>query len=73
MINIEFIGFADVKEFKRISGISENDLERKVFANKGFQEKCMYRFGNGNKRYIKVAPAIDYIAENLMKNETEVN
>ena len=46
---MEFIGFADVKEFKKISGISENDLERKVFANKGFQEKCMYRFGNGNK------------------------
>lgn len=38
---MEFIGFADVNEFKRISGISVNDLERKVFANEGFQEKCM--------------------------------
>lgn len=69
---MEFIGFADVKEFKKVSGISENDLERKVFANKGFQEKCMYRFGNGNKRYIKVKPAIEYIADNIMKNEAEL-
>lgn len=69
---MEFIGFVDVKEFIKISGISENDLERKVFPNKGFQEKCMYRFGNGNKRYIKVGAAIDYIADNIMKNETEL-
>lgn len=66
---MEFIGFADVKEFKKISGISENDLERKVFPNKGFQEKCMYRFGNGNKRYIKVKLALEYIADNIMTNE----
>ncbi|WP_404398094.1 hypothetical protein [Mammaliicoccus sciuri] len=69
---MEFIGFADVNEFKRISGISENDLERKVFANKGFQEKCMYRFGYGNKRYIKIKPAIEYIEEHIMMKETDL-
>ncbi|WP_323707903.1 hypothetical protein [Mammaliicoccus sciuri] len=69
---MEFIGFADVNEFKTISGISENDLERKVFANKGFQEKCMYRFGYGNKRYIKIKPAIEYIEEHIMMKETDL-
>ncbi|MEY9141061.1 hypothetical protein [Mammaliicoccus lentus] len=69
---MEFIGFADVNEFKRISGISVNDLERKVFANEGFQEKCMYRFGKGSKRYIKIQPAIEYIEEHIMTKETDL-
>ena len=50
---MEFIGFADAKAFVEISGISRDDLETKVYPDKGFQEACMYRFGKGNKRYIK--------------------
>lgn len=50
---MEYIGFADVKQFAKVSGISKDDLEEKNFSNKSFQEKCMYRFGKGNKRYFQ--------------------
>lgn len=69
---MEFIGFADAKEFVKISGISINDLEKHVYSNKGFQQDCMYRFGKGNKRYVKIKPAINYISENIMKKEIEL-
>ena len=42
---MEYIGFADANEFVKVSGISKNDLEKHVYSNKEFQEKCMYRFG----------------------------
>ena len=67
---MEYIGFADAKEFVKVSGISKNDLENKVYCNKEFQEKCMYRFGKNNKRYIKIRPAIDFIEQNFMVSET---
>ena len=67
---MEFIGFADAKEFIKISGISKNDLEKHVYSNREFQESCMYRFGKGNKRYIKIKPAIDFIEQNLFVKET---
>lgn len=69
---MEFIGFADAKEFVKASGISRDDLETKVYPDKGFQEACMYRFGRGNKRYIKVRPAIEYIEQNIMIKETKL-
>lgn len=69
---MEFIGFADVNDFIKISGLSENDLEKKVLSNKEFQKECMYRFGKGNKRYIKVDKAINFIEKNLMFRETEI-
>lgn len=47
---MEYIGFADAIEFVKISGISKNDLEKHVYSNKEFQEKCMYRFGKNHKR-----------------------
>jgi len=67
---MEYIGFADAKEFVKVSGISKNDLEKHVYSNNEFQEKCMYRFGKNHKRYIKIRPAIDFIEQNLMMSET---
>lgn len=69
---MEYIGFADAKEFIKISGISRDDLEEKVFPNKEFQETCMYRFGKGNKRYIKIRPAIDFIEQHIFIKETNL-
>lgn len=67
----EYIGFADVEEFIKISGISDNDLEKKVFPDKDFQQ-FVFRFGRGNKRYVKVQPALEYIERNLMIKESEI-
>lgn len=69
---MEYIGFADAKEFIKISGISRDDLEEKVYPNKEFQAACMYRFGRGNKRYIKVRRGIEYIEKNIMIKETDL-
>ncbi|HIW39048.1 hypothetical protein [Staphylococcus gallinarum] len=69
---MEFIGFADAKEFIKVSGISKNDLEKHVYSNKEFQSECMYRFGKGNKRYIKIKPAIDFIEQNIFVKETNL-
>lgn len=69
---MEYIGFANAKEFIKASGISRDDLETKVYPDKGFQEACMYRFGKGNKRYIKVRPAIEYIEQNILIKETNL-
>ena len=69
---MEFIGFADAKDFVKASGISRDDLESKVYPNKEFQEACMYRFGKGNKRYIKVRRWIEYIEQNIMIKETNL-
>ena len=69
---MEYIGFADAKEFVKASGISRDDLETKVYPDKGFQEACMRRFGKGNKRYIKIRPAIEYIEQNIMIKETNL-
>lgn len=67
----EYIGFADVEEFVKISGISDNDLEKKVFPDKGFQQ-FVFRFGRGNKRYVKVQPALEYIERTLLIKESEI-
>ena len=69
---MEFIGFADAKKFVKASGISRDDLETKVYPDKGFQEACMYRFGRGNKRYIKIRPAIEFIEQNILIKETNL-
>lgn len=69
---MEFIGFADAKEFIKVSGISKNDLEKHVYSNREFQQTCMYRFGKGNKRYIEVEPALRFIRENILKKETDL-
>ncbi|MCU5746498.1 hypothetical protein N9R04_07170 [Staphylococcus sp. SQ8-PEA] len=69
---MEYIGFADAREFVRISGISKNDLEKHVYSDADFQEHCMYRFGKGNKRYIKIKPAIQFIEENILIRESDL-
>ncbi|MGW8003096.1 hypothetical protein BU110_00510 [Staphylococcus shinii] len=69
---MEFIGFADAKEFIKVSGISKNDLEKHVYSNVEFQKECMYRFGKGNKRYVKIRPAIDFIESNIFVKETNL-
>ena len=69
---MDFIGFADAKQFVSISGISRDDLETKVYPDKDFQEACMYRFGKGNKRYIKVRRAIEFIEQNILIKETNL-
>lgn len=67
---MEYIGYADAKEFIKVSGISENDLEKHVYSNKEFQATCMYRFGKNHKRYIEIKPALDFIKQNIMISET---
>lgn len=69
---MDFIGFADVKDFIKISGLSEGDLEKKVLCNTDFKKECMFRFGKGNKRYIKVDKAISFIEKNIMFRENEL-
>ncbi|WP_294583003.1 hypothetical protein [uncultured Staphylococcus sp.] len=66
---MEFIGFADVNKFIEISGISRNDLEKHVLSNKNFQNDCIYRFGRGHKRYIKIKPAIEFIENHILVKE----
>lgn len=62
----KYVGFADVKQFLILSGVSENDFEKKVVVDPGFK-KFVKRFEGSTKRYIKVAPAIDYIDKYLLK------
>lgn len=69
---MEYIGFADVGKFVQISGISKDDFEKKIAPNKEFQANCMYRFGKGNKRYIKITKPIDFIENNLMVKESDI-
>lgn len=69
---MEFIGFADAQEFIKISGISEWDLEHKVYANTEFKKTCMFRFGKGGKRYIEIEPALKFIKENILVRETDL-
>ena len=47
-------------------------LREKVSCNKGFQEACMYRFGKGAKRHIKIDKGIDYIESQLMIKESDL-
>ncbi|EJN0207274.1 hypothetical protein NPE45_001922 [Staphylococcus aureus] len=69
---MEYIGYVDANAFVKISGISKDDLEKKVYSNKEFQKECMYRFGRGQKCYIKIDKAIQFIGTNLMINEYEL-
>ncbi|UXR86206.1 hypothetical protein [Staphylococcus felis] len=69
---MEFIGFADVQEFIKISGISEWDFEHKVCANTQFKEECMFRFGKGGKRYIEIKPALEFIKKNILIRESDL-
>lgn len=64
----EYIGFADVKQFVKISGISKSDLEKKVLTDSEFQRKFVFRFEDSKKRYIKIKGALNYIENSLLKS-----
>ncbi|MEK4816287.1 hypothetical protein MKY53_05465 [Macrococcus sp. FSL R5-0951] len=64
----EYIGFADVKQFVKISGISKSDLEKKVLTDLEFQRKFVFRFEDSKKRYIKIKGALNYIENSLLKS-----
>ena len=52
-------GFADVKEFIEISGISKWDLEQKFMPHPEFKQH-VHRL-DGQKRYIDIKPALEAI------------
>lgn len=59
-------GYADVKQFIKISGISENDMERKVLSHPEF-EHCVARFDGSTKRYIHIVKGLEALDEILLK------
>ena len=59
-------GYADVKQFIKISGISENDMERKVLSHPAF-EHCVARFDGSKKRYIHIVKGLEALDEILLK------
>ncbi|WP_052255814.1 hypothetical protein [Salinicoccus sp. YB14-2] len=61
-----FHGYADVKQFIKISGISENDMERKVLSHPAF-EHCVCRFDGSMKRYIHIRKGLDALDKILIK------
>ena len=61
-----FHGYADVKQFIKISGISENDMERKVLSHPAF-EHCVARFDGGSKRYIHIANGLQALDNILLR------
>lgn len=46
-------GYADVKQFIEISGISKRDMEDRVIPHPDFKH-CVCRFDGGAKRYIHI-------------------
>lgn len=53
----KYYGFADVKSFIEISGVSKWDMENKFIPHPDFK-KHVYKL-DGNKRYIDVKPALE--------------
>jgi hypothetical protein len=64
----EYIGFATVKEFIEISGISTWDMENTFIPHPDFQAH-VYKL-NGNKRYIDIKPALE-AARKIFKERKE--
>ncbi len=48
-----FHGYADVKQFMEISGMSKRDMEDRVIPHPDFKH-CVRRFDGANKRYIHI-------------------
>ena len=59
-------GYADVKQFIEISGISENDLEKKVLRHPYF-EHCVVRFDDSTKRYIHIVKGLEALDNILLR------
>lgn len=49
----DYQGYADVKRFIEISGISKRDMEDRVIPHPEFKG-CVSRFDGGTKRYIHI-------------------
>lgn len=59
-------GYADVKQFIEISGISKRDMEDRVIPHPEF-EHCVGRFDGGMKRYIHIRDGLAALDRILRK------
>jgi len=62
----EYYGYADVKQFIEISGISKRDMEDRVIPHPEFKH-CVSRFDGGHKRYIHIRKGLDALDKILIK------
>lgn len=62
-------GYADVKQFIEISGISKRHMEDKVIPHPRFK-RCVCRFDDSSKRYIHIRKGLDALDEILVKEAT---
>lgn len=61
-----FRGYADVKQFIEISGISKRDMEDRVIPHPAFKH-CVARFDGGSKRYIHIANGLQALDNILLR------
>ncbi len=54
----KYAEYTDVKGFCKISGISENDFDKKLTLNADFRN-CIYKLDGGNKRYIHTESGLE--------------
>ena len=59
-------GYADIKQFIEISGISKRHLEEKVIPHPKFKH-CVCRFDGSMKRYIHIRKGLDALDKILIK------
>lgn len=59
-------GYADVKQFIEISGISKRDMEDRVIPHPNFRH-CVCRFEGGAKRYIHIRDGLDALDKIFQK------
>lgn len=64
--NQVYQGYADVKQFIEISGISKRDMEDRVIPHPAF-EHCVARFDGGSKRYIHIANGLQALDNILLR------
>lgn len=63
----KYMGYADVKQFIEISGISKRDMEDRVIPHPLFKN-CVCRFDGGTKRYIHIQEGLQAI-NNILRKE----
>lgn len=64
--NQVYQGYADVKQFIEISGISKRDMEDRVIPHPAFKH-CVARFDGGSKRYIHIANGLQALDNILLR------
>lgn len=62
----KYHGYADVKQFIDISGISKRDMEDRVIPHPKFKG-CVARFEGGTKRYIHIENGLHALDNILLK------